>query len=179
MSPKTWKWLCIFVLWVQLSWEKYSCFILWHKMREKNTVNYNSKPFVFTCWATAQGYVLVTTLILEVCCLRKPRGASGDIFFFGDTFSKSDLNWFPTVFMTLELVNPFYFHFFLENVFSCVEKKNSGNDGEKMCFSLIILFNFYQDDLCNSFSVFQHVWKSKRKYINQENYFVQFHTWKK
>lgn len=81
MSPKTWKWLCIFVLWVQLSWEKYSCFILWHKMREKNTVNYNSKPFVFTCWATAQGYVLVTTLILEVCCLRKPRGASGDIFF--------------------------------------------------------------------------------------------------
>lgn len=44
-------------------------------------------------------------------------------FFFGDTFSKSDLNWFPTVFMTWELVNPFYFHFFQENVFSCVEKK--------------------------------------------------------
>lgn len=126
MSPKTWKWLCIFVLWVQLSWEKYSCFILWHKMREKNTVNYNSKPFVFTCWATAQGYVLVTTLILVFCwsllSTEAQRGQWGH-FFFGDTFSKSDLNWFPTVFMTLELVNPFYFHFFQENVFSCVEKK--------------------------------------------------------
>lgn len=129
MSPKTWKWLCIFVLWVQLSWEKYSRFILWHKMckkNNKNTANYNSKPFVFTCWATVQGYVLLPTLILVFCwslmSTEALRGQWGKVFFFVDTFSKSDLNWSP-VFMTWELVNPFYFHFYLENVFSCIEKK--------------------------------------------------------
>lgn len=66
---------------------------------------------------------------------------------------------------------PILFPFFPGECFFMCGKKNSGNDGEKMCFSLIILFNFYQDDLCNSFSVFQHAWKSKSKYIKSGELF--------
>lgn len=111
-----------------------------------------------------------TGLLLKSVVYGSPEGPVGTFFFLVIHFVSQI--WID--FLLCLWLWSWWTHFisiFSRRMFFHVWKKNSGNDGEKMCFSLIILFNFYQDDLCNSFSVFQHAWKSKSKYIKSGELF--------